>query len=124
MRISDCSSDVCSSDLNNPGALFGEQFDAAQFLAHAYGRPVIGWPAVVRQLTLDDAMTFYRSYYAPNNAVLVVAGDVAPADLKRLAEKYYGQIGRESGRERVGQYAYSSGGVGPIKKQTEMKETE
>lgn len=77
---------------NNPGALFGEQFDAAQFLAHPYGRPVIGWPAVVRQLTLDDAMTFYRSYYAPNNAVLVVAGDVAPAELKRLAEKYYGLI--------------------------------
>src|SRR3546814_11570588 len=65
---------------NNPGALFGEQFDAAQFLAHAYGRPVIGWPAVVRQLTLDDAMTFYSSYYATNKGVLVVAGDVRPAD--------------------------------------------
>jgi zinc protease len=77
---------------NSPGALFGEQFDAAQFLAHPYGRPVIGWPEVVRHLTLDDAMTFYRSYYAPNNAVLVVAGDVEPAELKRLAEKYYGLL--------------------------------
>jgi len=77
---------------NNPAALFGEQFDAAQFLASPYGRPVIGWPDVVRHLTLDDAMAFYRTYYAPNNAVLVVAGDVKPDELKALAEKYYGLV--------------------------------
>lgn len=77
---------------NNPAALFGEQFDAAQFLSHAYGRPVIGWPQEVSKLTLDDAMAFYRSHYAPNNAVLVVAGDVTLPELKRLAEKHYGMI--------------------------------
>lgn len=77
---------------NSPAALFGEQFDAAQYLSHPYGRPVIGWPQEVAKLTLDDAMSFYRSYYAPNNAVLVVAGDVTPAELKRLAEKHYGMI--------------------------------
>lgn len=77
---------------NNPAALFSEQFDAAQFLSHAYGRPVIGWPQEVSKLTLDDAMGFYRSHYAPNNAVLVVAGDVTLPELKRLAEKHYGMI--------------------------------
>ncbi|WP_341896236.1 pitrilysin family protein [Ferrovibrio terrae] len=77
---------------NNPGALFGEQLDAAQYLSHPYGRPVIGWPAEIQRLTLDDAMTFYRTHYAPNNAILIVAGDVRPAELKALAEKYYGMI--------------------------------
>jgi zinc protease len=77
---------------NNPAALFGEQFDAAQYLSHPYGRPVIGWPQEVAKLTLDDAMGFYRTHYAPNNAILVVAGDVTPADLRRLAEKHYGMV--------------------------------
>lgn len=77
---------------NNPGALFGEQLDAAQYLSHPYGRPVIGWPQEIKRLTLDDAMTFYRTHYAPNNAILIVAGDVTLPELKRLAEKYYGLI--------------------------------
>ncbi|MFN3398812.1 MAG: M16 family metallopeptidase, partial [Ferrovibrio sp.] len=77
---------------NNPGALFGEQLDAAQYLSHPYGRPVIGWPAEILRLTLDDAMAFYRTHYAPNNAILIVAGDVRPNELKALAEKYYGLI--------------------------------
>jgi len=77
---------------NNPGALFGEQLDAAQYLSHPYGRPVIGWPSEILRLTLDDAMAFYRTHYAPNNAILIVAGDVRPNELKALAEKYYGLI--------------------------------
>lgn len=77
---------------NNPGGLFGEQLDAAQYLHHPYGRPVIGWPAEIQRLTLADAMTFYRSHYAPNNAILIVAGAVRPNELKALAEKYYGLI--------------------------------
>jgi zinc protease len=77
---------------NNPSALFGEQLDAAQYLSHPYGRPVIGWPGEIRRLTLNDAMAFYRTHYAPNNAILIVAGDVRPAELKALAEKYYGLI--------------------------------
>jgi zinc protease len=77
---------------NNPGALFGEQLDAAQYLSHPYGRPVIGWPSEIQRLTLADAMAFYRSHYAPNNAILIVAGDVRPDELKGLAEKYYGLI--------------------------------
>lgn len=77
---------------NSPGALFGEQLDAAQYLSHPYGRPVIGWPSEIQRLTLADAMAFYRSHYAPNNAILIVAGAVRPAELKALAEKYYGLI--------------------------------
>lgn len=77
---------------NSPAALFSEQFEAAQYLAHPYGRPVIGWPQEVAQLTLDDAMAFYRTYYAPNNAILVVAGDVTADALRQLAEKHYGLV--------------------------------
>lgn len=77
---------------NSPAGQFGEQFDAAQYLSHAYGRPVIGWPQEVSKLTLEDAMDFYRAYYAPNNAILVVAGDVSPSELRSLAEKHYGLI--------------------------------
>lgn len=81
---------------NSPGGLFGEQFEAAQYLAHPYGRPIIGWPQEVSKLTLDDAMQFYRIHYAPNNAILIVAGDVAPTDLRRLAEKHYGGVARRT----------------------------
>lgn len=77
---------------NNPGSLFGEQLDAAQYLNHPYGRPVIGWPQEIQRLTLEDAMRFYRAHYAPNNAILIVAGDVSLPELKRLAEKHYGLI--------------------------------
>lgn len=81
---------------NSPGGLFAEQFEAAQYLAHPYGRPIIGWPQEVARLTLDDAMNFYRTHYAPNNAILIVAGDVAPDELRRLAEKHYGRIERRN----------------------------
>ncbi len=77
---------------NSPRGQFGEQMDAAQFLSHPYGRPVIGWAHEIKSLNLEKAMAFYRTHYAPNNAVLIVAGDVAPAELRALAEKYYGLI--------------------------------
>lgn len=77
---------------SNPQALFGEQTRAAQFMNSGYGIPVIGWRHEMEQLDLDDAMNWYRTYYAPNNATLVVAGDVTPAEVKALAEQYYGVI--------------------------------
>lgn len=76
----------------DPSALFGEQVNAAMYLQHPYGRPVIGWEEEIRALTLDDAVSFYRRYYAPNNAILIVAGDVTADELRPLAEKYYGAI--------------------------------
>jgi zinc protease len=77
---------------SDPSALFREQMRAAQFLNHGYGIPVIGWRHEIEQLNRDDAFEFYRQYYAPNNAILVVAGDVDPDEVKTLAETYYGPI--------------------------------
>jgi zinc protease len=77
---------------SSPQALFREQLDAAQYLNHPYGTPTIGWRAEMEDLTRDDALDWYRRYYAPNNATLVVAGDVDPAEVQRLAETYYGPL--------------------------------
>ncbi len=74
---------------NNPGALFNEQKRAAQYLNHRYGVPVIGWRHEMEALDLDAALAYYKRFYAPNNAILVVAGDVEPEAVKALAEKYY-----------------------------------
>ena len=77
---------------NSAGALFGEQVGAAQFLNHRYGQPIIGWMHEMQTLDMQDALTFYDIYYSPNNAILVVSGDVTPEEVRRLAEKYYGVI--------------------------------
>lgn len=77
---------------NRPGGLFSEQFRAAQYLAHPYGTPVIGWRHELETLTTQDAIDWYNRYYAPNNAILIVAGDVKAADVFALAEEYYGPI--------------------------------
>ena len=77
---------------NNPRARLGEQIDAALFLNHPYGKPVIGWRHEMEQLSRDDAIGFYRRFYAPNNAVVVVAGDVMPAEALKFAEETYGKL--------------------------------
>jgi zinc protease len=77
---------------SDPGALFGEQMRAAQYLNHPYGTPVIGWKHEAEALTRQDALDFYRTYYAPNNAILIVAGDITPDEVRALAETHYGPI--------------------------------
>jgi zinc protease len=77
---------------SDPSALFSEQRAAAQFLNHPYGIPIIGWRHEMEKLSRQDALDFYKAYYAPNNAILVVAGDVKPADVLTLAEKTYGPL--------------------------------
>ncbi len=77
---------------NNPRALFGEQMSAAQYLNHRYGVPIIGWRHEMETLDMDDALSFYQTHYAPNNAILVVTGDVDPDEVKALADQYYGVI--------------------------------
>ncbi len=77
---------------NVPSAKFREQFSAALYLGHPYGTPVIGWKAEVEALTKEDALEFYARFYAPKNAILVVAGDVDPVEVEALAKKYYGKI--------------------------------
>jgi zinc protease len=79
---------------NNPAARLGEQMEAALYLNHPYGRPVIGWRNEIEQLNREDALAFYRRFYTPNNAVLVVAGDVTAAEVRTLAEATYGKVPR------------------------------
>ena len=77
---------------NNPGARLGEQMDAALYLNHPYGRPVIGWRQEIEKLDRDDALAFYRRFYSPNNAIVVVAGDVTAEEVKADAEATYGKV--------------------------------
>jgi zinc protease len=78
--------------VNSPFGLPLEQLSALAYEQHPYRWPVIGWDADLRSLTLVDCRAYYRTFYAPNNAVVVVAGDVGPEEVFRLAEKYYGPI--------------------------------
>jgi zinc protease len=77
---------------NSPAALFREQKDAVQYLNHRYGVPIIGWRHEMVSLDRDDALAFYERFYAPNNAILVVAGDVTPDEVRALAQEHYGPI--------------------------------
>jgi len=77
---------------NRPAGLLGEHVSSALFLNHPYRIPVIGWEHEIRALTMDDIVGFYRRFYAPNNAILVVAGDVTAAEVRPLAERFYGPI--------------------------------
>jgi zinc protease len=79
---------------NNPASQLYEASQAALFLNHPYKIPVIGWKHEIAALTTQDALDFYRRYYVPNNAILIVAGDVTIDELRPLAEKYYGVIPR------------------------------
>lgn len=80
---------------NNASALAREQMMAAQYLNHRYGVPIIGWRHELDELELSDTVAFYETYYSPNNAILVVAGDVQPEEVLALAEEYYGPIPAE-----------------------------
>lgn len=77
---------------NNPSALLREQRSALQFFNHRYGIPVIGWKHEINQLTQQDALDFYKKYYAPNNAILIVAGDTTPKEVRELAQEYYANL--------------------------------
>ncbi len=77
---------------NNPNSRLAEQMDAALYLNHPYGRPVIGWRPEIESLDRDDALAFYRRFYTPNNAIVVVAGDVTSEEVKADAEETYGEI--------------------------------
>jgi len=79
---------------NNPGARLSEQMEAALYLNHPYGRPIIGWRQEIEKLTREDALEFYKRFYTPNNAILIVAGDVTADEVKKLAEDTYGKVPR------------------------------
>ncbi len=76
----------------NPGTILGEHITASLFLNHPYRNPIIGWEHDIKALDIDRIRAFYKRFYQPNNAILVVVGDITAAKLKPLAEKYYGVI--------------------------------
>jgi zinc protease len=77
---------------NNPQALMGEQMEAALHMSHPYGRPVLGWPEEVRRIDKVSAQDFYKHHYAPNNATLIIAGDVTPEQIRVMAQAEYGKV--------------------------------
>ncbi len=80
---------------NKPSAQFREQMESALYMNHPYGMPIIGWLHEMKQLSRKDALQFYRRFYAPNNAVLVVAGDVTVEEVEKLATEIYEPIKAE-----------------------------
>lgn len=76
----------------SPRAMLHEQASAVTFLASPYRRPIVGWMSDLDAMTPEDVRSFYRRWYVPGNAALVVAGDVEVAEVRRLAEKYHGPL--------------------------------
>jgi zinc protease len=77
---------------NNPHALLGEQMNAALFRNHPYHWPIIGWMSEMEGLTKDDVLAFHKKWYHPNNAILILSGDITMAQAKPLVQKYYGNL--------------------------------
>ena len=81
---------------NDPSALLREQLIAGLYLNASYHNPTIGWEHEMRGLGTADALAFYRDWYAPNNAILIVAGDVETAEVRVLAERHFGPLAARS----------------------------
>jgi len=79
----------CDAD---PGAQLNEAVQATIFTHHPYGTPIIGWGHEIETLGREDALAYYGRFYTPENAILIVAGDVTPAEALRLASEHYGPI--------------------------------
>ncbi len=86
---------------NSPRSILSEHINAALFLSYPYRNPVIGWKHDIEGLDINRILAFYKRWYAPNNAILVVAGDITMAQLKPLAKKYYGKIPRQPETRRT-----------------------
>ena len=86
---------------NDPRGQFGEQMSAVAFINHPYGIPVIGWKHEMEELSYADAKAFYDRWYAPNNSILVVSGDVTPAKVFQLAIDIYGKLPKETVPKRL-----------------------
>ncbi|BBE72293.1 M16 family metallopeptidase [Oharaeibacter diazotrophicus] len=81
---------------SEPGAALGAAMDAVLYLRHPYGIPVIGWREEIEKLGKDDAIAFYDRFYTPNNAILVVAGDVVEADVRAAVADTYAKVARRA----------------------------
>jgi len=77
---------------DNPQAVVNEQFQALAYTAHPYGRPIVGWMNDLQNMAVDDAREWYQTWYVPNNAILVVVGDVEAEEVLKLARKHFGPL--------------------------------
>ncbi len=77
---------------DEPGGRFAEKMNKAIYGTHPLGRPVIGWRDDIIGLSVEDAEDFYRQWYAPNNAILIVSGDVTPEKVLQIAAATYGRV--------------------------------
>lgn len=95
---------------NNPVAQLAEQMQAVQFLAHPYRQPLIGWREVIPTLTVAQLRDFFAAHYRASNMVLLVAGDVEPEEVRRLANQYYGTLpaGKSAARNWLPEPDYTS----------------
>lgn len=85
----------------DPSSILGEQVRAVMFQNHPYRIPIIGWQHEIEGLTRKDLIDFYKAWYAPNNSILVISGDITVDEVRPLAEKYYGSIPAKSLPKRV-----------------------
>ncbi|MEN8236346.1 MAG: pitrilysin family protein [Pseudomonadota bacterium] len=86
---------------NKPGAILGEATMNTFFWHHPYGRPVIGWEHEIETYTLEDAQNFYQTWYVPNNAIAVYAGDITVEEVRPLVQKHFGKISKGASLPRV-----------------------
>ena len=86
---------------NDPKGLFGEQMRSALFVNHAYGTPVIGWMHEIKEYEWDDIEKFYQSWYAPNNAIVIISGDVTADEVRPMVAKSYGKVKAKELPERL-----------------------
>jgi len=106
-EVGECNSErtVIISELqggeNDPDQLLETEVAATAFRAHPYGHPTIGWLDDLRSITRDDLYGYYRRFYIPNNATLVVVGDVDAGDVMRCAEQYFAPIREGAVPERI-----------------------
>jgi zinc protease len=77
---------------DKPQSKVNEQFNSSIYHVHPYGRPVVGWMNDLENMTADDAREWYKNWYTPNNATLVVVGDVNAPDVLKLAKQYFGKV--------------------------------
>jgi zinc protease len=79
---------------DDPGGFLGEEVSASAFRAHPYGQPIIGWMIDLKRITADEIRAFYRTYYVPNNAILVIVGDFKSAEVMTKVKAAFGPIPR------------------------------
>jgi predicted Zn-dependent peptidase len=76
----------------NPDGLLWERFNATAFQAHPYRNPLVGWPSDIDNLTREEVLQYFKTYYAPNNAIVAIVGDIDPQKTIAMIEKYFGPI--------------------------------